>query len=265
MTASIARMNLALHGVDDFAVARGDTLERPAFTDRDRLATFDVVLANPPYSIKQWNREAWTSDVWGRNMYGAPPQGAADLAFVQHIIASMDSVNGRSVTLLPHGFLARESETEIRSKMIEADVIDAIIGLGRNLFYNSGMESCLLVCRSKKPAKRKGKILFVDASDLVYKEKAQSYLSADHQQRITDVYVKYAQEEGFSSINTLDDVRQNKYSLGIQYYVGKKNGDDEHGKDLQSVVADFEESSKSLKIQVNELIKMLDGFTENPK
>ena len=89
MTASIARMNLALHGVDDFAIARGDTLERPAFTDKDRLATYDMVLANPPYSIKQWNREAWTSDSWGRNFLGTPPQGRADYAFFQHILKSM--------------------------------------------------------------------------------------------------------------------------------------------------------------------------------
>jgi len=81
MTASIARMNLALHGVDDFAIARGDTLERPAFIEKDRLATFDVVLANPPYSIKQWDREAWASDPWGRNFLGTPPQGRADYAF----------------------------------------------------------------------------------------------------------------------------------------------------------------------------------------
>ena len=90
MTAAIARMNLVLHGVEDFAIARGDTLERPAFTEHDQLATFDVVLANPPYSIKQWNREAWASDPWGRNFLGTPPQGRADYAFFQHILKSMD-------------------------------------------------------------------------------------------------------------------------------------------------------------------------------
>src|SRR5512147_2626407 len=123
MTASIARMNLALHGVDDFAVARGDTLERPAFTEKDRLATFDVVLANPPYSIKQWNREAWTSDPWGRNFLGTPPQGRADYAFFQHILKSMappsprgrgksegQGEGGRCAILFPHGVLFRKEE-----------------------------------------------------------------------------------------------------------------------------------------------------------
>ncbi len=89
LTAAIARMNLALHGVEDFHIARGDTLERPAFTDLDKLSTFDVVLANPPYSIKQWNRDAWQTDQWGRNFLGTPPQGRADYAFFQHILKSM--------------------------------------------------------------------------------------------------------------------------------------------------------------------------------
>lgn len=120
MTASIARMNLALHGVDDFAVARGDTLERPAFTnEKGGLATFDVVLANPPYSIKQWNREAWTSDPWGRNFLGTPPQGRADYAFFQHILKSMDSKTGRCAILFPHGVLFRKEEADMRQKLVE--------------------------------------------------------------------------------------------------------------------------------------------------
>ncbi len=146
--------------------------------------------------------------------------------------------------------------------MIEADVVDAIIGLGRNLFYNSGMESCLLICRSKKPAKRKGKILFIDASDLTIKERTYSYLLPEHQQRITDVYLKYSQEAGFSSVNSLDDVRKNKYSLGIQYYVGKKDVNTVQGDDLKTLWNNFEISSASLQKQMNELINMLDKFQE---
>ena len=125
MTASIARMNLALHGVDDFAIARGDTLERPAFTnEKGRLATFDVVLANPPYSIKQWNREAWTTDPWGRNFLGTPPQGRADYAFFQHILKSMDSKTGRCAILFPHGVLFRKEEADMRQKLVDADLVD---------------------------------------------------------------------------------------------------------------------------------------------
>ena len=108
MTSAIARMNLFLHGVEDSEIARGDTLAAPAFHEGDRLKTFDVVLANPPYSIKQWNREAWTTDPWGRNFLGTPPQGRADYAFFQHILKSMDPKTGRCAILFPHGVLFRE-------------------------------------------------------------------------------------------------------------------------------------------------------------
>jgi len=163
MTAAIARMNLVLHGVEDFHIARGDTLERPAFTRHDQLATFDVVLANPPYSIKQWNREAWRNDPWGRNFLGTPPQGRADYAFFQHILRSMDPQTGRSAILFPHGVLFRKEEAAMRRKLVELDLVECVLGLGPNLFYNSPMEACVVVCRSQKPPERQGKVLFIDA------------------------------------------------------------------------------------------------------
>ncbi|MET0792528.1 MAG: class I SAM-dependent DNA methyltransferase, partial [Polyangiaceae bacterium] len=122
MTASIARMNLVLHGVEDSEIARGDTLAAPAFAENDRLRTFDVVLANPPYSIKQWNRQAWTTDPWGRNFLGTPPQGRADYAFFQHILKSMKPKTGRCAVLFPHGVLFRKEEAALRQKLIEADL-----------------------------------------------------------------------------------------------------------------------------------------------
>ena len=155
ITSSIARMNLFLHGVEDFAIIRGDTLADPRHIEGDRLRQFDVILANPPYSIKQWDREAWTQDKWGRNFFGTPPQGRADYAFQQHILASL-TAKGRCAVLWPHGVLFRNEEQAMRAKMIEQDWVEAVIGLGPNLFYNSPMESCVVVCNRKKPAKRKG-------------------------------------------------------------------------------------------------------------
>ena len=149
-TSAIARMNLFLHGIEDFDIVRGDTLANPTFIEGDRLRRFDVVLANPPYSIKQWDRAAWQSDKWGRNIYGTPPQGRADYAFWQHILCSMDETTGRCAILFPHGVLFRDEEREMRERMVAADVIEAVIGLGPNLFYNSPMEACVVVCRSKK-------------------------------------------------------------------------------------------------------------------
>ena len=154
ITAAIARMNLVLHGVEDFEIVAGNTLSNPGFIERDRLRTFDVVLANPPYSIKKWNREAWQNDPWGRNFLGTPPQGRADYAFFQHILKSLDPKTGRCAILFPHGVLFRNEEAEMRRKLVEADLIECVLGLGPNLFYNSPMEACVVVCRTRKPTAR---------------------------------------------------------------------------------------------------------------
>lgn len=134
LTSSIARMNLYLNGVEDFSIVCGDTLERPAFVEGSQLRKFDVVLANPPYSIKQWDREAFMHDKWGRNFLGTPPQGRADYAFFQHILASMDDKTGRCAILFPHGVLFRDEEQSMREQLIQKDWLDCVIGLGPNLF-----------------------------------------------------------------------------------------------------------------------------------
>jgi type I restriction enzyme M protein len=174
MTSAIARMNLFLHGFEDFQVERGDTLAEPKFLDGDRLRRFDVVLANPPYSIKQWDRENWSSDPYGRNIYGTPPQGRADYAFFQHIISSLNLRTGRCAILFPHGVLFRDEEQDMRAKLVEHDVLDAVIGLGPNLFYNSPMEACVVVCCASKPRERQRRVLFINAVDQVTRERGQS-------------------------------------------------------------------------------------------
>ena len=156
ITAAIARMNLVIHGVSDFQISSGNTLANPAFAEGDALRTFDVVLANPPYSIKKWNRGAWEKDVWGRNTFGTPPQGRADYAFFQHILKSMDPETGRCAILFPHGVLFRNEEAEMRRKLIEADLVECVLGLGPGLFYNSPMEACVIICRSRKTGRAAG-------------------------------------------------------------------------------------------------------------
>lgn len=222
ITSSIARMNLFLHGVEDFEIIRGDTLAEPKHIENDCLRQFDVILANPPYSIKQWNREAWSNDPWGRNMLGTPPQGRADYAFQQHILASLTK-KGRSAALWPHGVLFRNEEQTMRTKMIEQDWVEAVIGLGPNLFYNSPMESCVLVCNRNKPAGRKGKVLFIDAVNEVTRERAQSFLTAAQQQRILVAYKDFADERGFTKVATLADIETNANNLSIPLYVKKIN------------------------------------------
>lgn len=218
ITSGIARMNLFLHGVEDFQIIRGDTLADPKHIEGDRLRKFDVILANPPYSIKQWDREAWSQDKWGRNFLGTPPQGRADYAFQQHVLASL-SDKGRCAILWPHGVLFRNEEQTMRAKMVELDWVEAVIGLGPNLFYNSPMESCIVVCNRRKPAARKGKVLFIDALNEVTRERAQSFLKPEHQERILESFRAFGAEEGFSTVMTRKQIDANGASLSIPLYV----------------------------------------------
>ena len=219
MTSSIARMNCFLHGIEDFRIERGDTLAEPKHVEGDRLQQFDVVLANPPYSIKQWNRDAFAADPWGRNLYGVPPQGRADYAFQQHILQSLKPQTGRSAVLWPHGVLFRQEEAEMRRKLVETDQIDCVLGLGPNLFYNSPMEACVLICRTHKPKERRGKILFINAVNEVTRERAQSFLSDAHQQRIVQAYRDFSDVPGFTRVVSIEEIRAKNGNLSIPMYV----------------------------------------------
>jgi len=260
-TSAIARMNLFLHGIEDFDVVRGDTLANPAFHSNDKLRTFDVVLANPPYSIKSWDRTAWQSDKWGRNQFGTPPQGRADYAFWQHILTSMDSKTGRCAILFPHGVLFRDEERDMRRKMIEADVVEAVLGLGPNLFYNSSMEACVVFCRSKKPKDRKGKVLFINAVDEVTRQQAQSFLTEAHIAKITDCYRAFAAEDGFTAIATNDEILANNGNLSIVSYVERANAKTDLV-DLPAALENWKTSSVEVRSAVSELFKLLTGSTK---
>jgi type I restriction enzyme M protein len=268
MTASIAKMNLAVHGVEDFAIARGDTLERPAFTNQNGgLATFNVVLANPPYSIKQWNREAWATDPWGRNFLGTPPQGRADYAFFQHILQSMESKTGRCAILFPHGVLFRKEEAEMRQKLVDADLLDAVIGLGPNLFYNSPMEACVVICRNNKPAQRPGRVILIDAVNEVSRERSMNFIQPEHQERIAKAYHDFEDIEGFAKVVSLAQIRSNDSNLSIPLYITKRNRRDPSVSDekgeynangLKEEVKTWESSSFTLNASIEDLLKSLE-------
>jgi type I restriction enzyme M protein len=219
MTTSIARMNCFLHGIEDFCIERGDTLAEPKLVQGDRLMRFDVVLANPPYSIKQWDRDTFASDPWGRNLYGTPPQGRADYAFWQHILQSLSPRTGRCAILFPHGVLFRQEEADMRRKLIEADVIECVLGLGPNLFYNSPMEACIVICRMAKAKERRNKILFINAVNEVTRERAQSFLTDDHIGRIVKGYEAFKDEPGFTRVVGLEEIRARDGNLSIPLYV----------------------------------------------
>ena len=261
ITAAIARMNLVLHGVADFDIRSGNTLHDPAFVEGDQLKTFDVVLANPPYSIKKWNREAWQSDPWGRNFLGTPPQGRADYAFFQHILKSMDPKTGRCAILFPHGVLFRNEEAEMRRKLVESDLLECALGLGPGLFYNSPMEACVLVCRTSKPSDHAGKILFIDAVNDVARERAQSFLKTEHQTKILNAYRAFADLPGFAAVATSEEVLAKDGNLSIPRYVKKETASSSKG-DSQDIAASwstFEREGREFWTEMDALLEMLDG------
>lgn len=219
-TSAIARMNLFLHGIEDGQIAHGDVLARPAFHDIEgALQTFDVVLANPPYSISDWNREAFAQDPYGRNMWGTPSQGRADYAFFQHIAKSLDPVTGRAAILFPHGVLFRREETELREALVKSDLVECVLGLGPGLFYNSPMEAVVITLRTNKSATQQGKILFINAVDQYVREQAQSFLRQTHQHKILEAYLGFDDVEGFAAVATTDQIAEKNYSLTIPLYV----------------------------------------------
>ena len=219
LTASIARMNLFLHGVEDYSIVNDDTLTSPGFIQNGHLQQFDIVLANPPYSIKQWNRDAFASDKWGRNFLGVPPQGRADYAFFQHILASMKNDTGRCAILFPHGVLFRDEEKEMREKLVKMDVLECILGLGPNLFFNASMEACVVICNKAKPESRRGRVLFIDAKKDVTRKNAQSYLEPKHITKIADAYKAFDDVEGFCKVATIREIEEHESNLNIANYV----------------------------------------------
>ena len=257
LTSAIARMNLYLNGVEDFSIVREDTLKYPAFVDGSQLRTFDVVLANPPYSIKAWDRDSFANDKWGRNFLGTPPQGRADYAFLQHIIASMHPTSGRCAILFPHGVLARDEETDLRTKLVGTDKLECIIGIGRNLFYNSPMEACVVICNANKTEKTKGRILFIDAKDKVTRKNAESYLEPIHIQEIIKAYNEFKDVNSFASVATIEEIEKNNCMLTIQLYV-KKQALQEVAS-LNEAFSAWEESSS----KVHEAINQLNGLLQD--
>lgn len=219
LTSAIAKMNLFLHGIEDFHIVNGDTLAAPAFIERGKLKTFDLVLANPPYSIKEWGRDAFSADKYGRNFLGLPPQGRADYAFLQHIIKSLNENTGRCAILFPHGVLFRNEECEMREKLVRGDYVECVIGLAPNLFYNSPMEACIMICRMDKEPSKKGKVLFINAINEVERKNAQSSLSDEHINKIAAAYTGYMDDDGFAKVVTVKTIEDNNFSLSIPLYV----------------------------------------------
>ena len=220
-SSSIARMNMFLHGIEDFEILRGDTLRSPAFFEADGLQTFDCVIANPPFSLKEWGAENWANDPYGRNIAGVPPKGNGDMAWVQHMVKSMNST-GRMTVVLPHGALFRKgAEGKIRKALLEQDLLEAVIGLGPNVFYGTQLAACVMVFQQNKETEKKGKVLFIDASDQIRVGRAQNHLEPKHVQQIHKWYQAFEDVENYVKVASLKDLDENDCNLNIPLYVEK--------------------------------------------
>lgn len=222
-TAAIARMNLYLHDIEDAKVLRGDTLRQPKFLDaRGRLERFDVVIANPPFSLKNWGADRWAADPWARALCGVPPAGTADLAWVQHMVASMRPGTGRVGVVMPHGVLFRGGiEGKIRQCLIESDQLDAVIGLPANLFYSTSIPACLLIFRAERTATRRGSVLIVDGSKRFVKSRNQNQVGSEDIEAIVATSRGDGEVDGTvpSMLVTHAEIKENGWDLNIGRYL----------------------------------------------
>lgn len=255
-TSAIARMNLYLHGAADFQIVRGDTLRQPAFFSGDNLATFDCVIANPPFSLEKWGEEVWSADPYGRNFAGMPPAKSGDYAWVQHMIRSMAPKTGRMAVVLPHGALFRMgAEGKIRQKLLQMDLLEAVIGLGPNLFYGTGLAACVLVFRQSKPKARRKKVLVIDASREFKTGRAQNELLPSHVERITSWYHGFENVPGVARVTTLDEIAANDHNLNIPRYVEPVSS--EQALSVEEAMAQLRQSAEAAFAAEDRLIELL--------
>ena len=255
ITSAIARMNMFMHGIEEFSIVRGDTLVQPAFLENDELKKFNIILANPPYSIKAWDRKGFENDPYGRNIWGTPPQGCADYAFQQHIHKSLDEDNGRFAILWPHGILFRDAEAAMRRKMVESDQIEAVIGLGGNLFYNSPMEAMILVGNNNKPEERRGRVLFINGKDDVIDNKGQAFLTETHIQKLYKAFKDFTDIPHYAKVATNEEIMALNGSMNVNFYVKRDNAGSEVP--FSEALTSWKASSEELKKSMSQLFEAL--------
>ncbi|KAA6324352.1 putative type I restriction enzymeP M protein, partial [termite gut metagenome] len=260
-TSTIARMNMFLHDVGDFSIERGDTLRDPLFFENDTLRQFNIVIANPPFSLKEWGADIWTGDIYGRNIAGVPPQSNDDMAWVQHMIKSINAENGRVAVVLPHGALFRKcAEAKIRAVLLEMDLLDAVIGLGSNIFYGTTLSACILIFRVQKEARKAKKVLFIDAADQIRTGRAQNFLEEEHITTIYQWYSAWQDVKDHAKVVSLENIKKNDYNLNIPLYVEKEITDnfpslDDALSHLKESVQKAREAEKKLKLLLKEFVK----------
>ncbi len=220
-TWAICKMSLFLHDIDNANIKRGDTLTDPKFLSGDKtLETFDMVLANPPFSLKSWGKKLWKDgDPFGRDVYGMPPKNYGDFAFIQHMIASL-SPQGRMAVVVPHGVLFRgRSEGRIRKKILQADLIEAVIGLGDNLFYGTGIPAAIVFINKDKPQERREKVLIVNGEKEFQEATNQNTLSDENVATLAEAVHSYEDQDLLARVVEVEEIVENDYNLNLTRYV----------------------------------------------
>ena len=222
-TSAIARMNLFLHGAREFKIVQGDTLVDPSFTEGNHLKTFDCVLANPPFSLKHWGAAAFEHDKYGRNTWGSPSNSNADFAWLQHMVASMDKKHGRVAVVLPQGVLFRTGKDgKMRKKLVDSDLLEAVITLKGGIFYGAGVSACILFLKREKSKNHIGRVCMIDASEIYTPQRAQNYMSEDDIAEVYKLYTDYQDVIERCKIVTLKDIKDKGYTLSTNVYIEKK-------------------------------------------
>ncbi len=217
-TWAICKMNMFLHGVFNADIRKGDTLGDPQHISGGALQVFDRVIANPPFSLAKWGKEQADNDPYGRFPYGTPPKDSGDLAFIQHMIASLNA-EGMMGVVVPHGVLFRgSSEKEIRKGILEDDLLEGVIGLPSGLFYGTGIPAALLIINKRKSPERKGKVFFINGELGFEESKSQTKLRKSDIQRILETFDGYEDEKRYAKVVSIDEIRENDYNLNIRRY-----------------------------------------------
>jgi type I restriction enzyme M protein len=247
-SAAIGRMNLFIHEVEDAQIRREDTLQKPKFIDsKGKLEQFDLVVANPPFSLKDWGADKWATDPHKRAIGGVPPKNNGDYAWVQHMITSMKSETGRVGVVMPHGVLFRGgAEGAIRKHLIESDLLETVIGLAPNLFYGTTIPASLMFFRATKDKKREKHILFIDASKRFGKGKAQNFLTDEDVEDIFAVYQSMGESERpniSARLVSHNEIEENGWDLNISRYL---KADAAEVVNVQDALASFNQARSEL-------------------
>ena len=255
-THSLCRMNMYLHEINDAKITWGDTIGNPLHLENDHLMKFDVIVANPPFSLDKWGADSAENDIFKRfSNYAIPTKSKGDYAFVIHMIQSLNE-NGRMGVVLPHGVLFRgSSEGKIRQKLIDENLLDAVIGLPSNLFFGTGIPACILVFKKNRQHKD---IIFIDASREFEKNKNQNNLTDEQINKILEAYRKRQEVEKYAHIATLDEIKENEYNLNIPRYVDTFEEEEPINLEVtKTSIAKLETEIAEIKIKMNDYLAEL--------